>query len=72
MKDHKHDQEDFTLKKIRYYQGTVDDFETFWKKKSEQGEAEECPETKACKEINANLNKAFRKIKITDSGEKNE
>ena len=65
MKDHKHDQEDFTLKKIRYYQGTVDDFETFWKKKSEQGEAEECPETKACKEINANLNKAFEIVPVT-------
>ena len=26
-------QEDFILKKIRYYQGTIDDYETFWNKK---------------------------------------
>ena len=37
-------QEDFILKKIRYYQGTIDDYETFWNKKAAEGEKEECPD----------------------------
>lgn len=52
-------QEDFILKKIRYYQGTIDDYETFWNKKAAEGEKEECPETKNLKKKNDDLNKAF-------------
>ena len=57
-------QEDFILKKIRYYQGTIDDYETFWNKKAAEGEKEECPETKGLKKHNDELNKAFEIIPI--------
>lgn len=57
-------QEDFILKKIRYYQGTIDDYETFWNKKTAEGEKEECPETKAIKKKNDDLNKAFEIIPV--------
>ena len=57
-------QEDFILKKIRYYQGTIDDYETFWNKKISEGEKEECPETKSFAKRNAELNKAFEIIPV--------
>ena len=52
-------QEDFILKKIRYYQGTIDDYETYWNKKTAEGEKEECPETKNLKKHNDELNKSY-------------
>ena len=57
-------QEDFILKKIRYYQGTIDDYETFWNKKVAEGEKEECPETKSFAKRNAELNKAFEIVPV--------
>lgn len=57
-------QEDFILKKIRYYQGTIDDYETFWNKKAAEGEKEECPETKSFAKRNADLNKAFEIVPV--------
>ena len=57
-------QEDFILKKIRYYQGTIDDFDTFWNKKISEGEKEESPETKSFAKRNAELNKAFEIIPV--------
>ena len=57
-------QEDFILKKIRYYQGTIDDFDTFWNKKIAEGEKEESPETKSFTKRNADLNKAFEIIPV--------
>ena len=57
-------QEDFILKKIRYYQGTIDDYETFWNKKAAEGEKEECPETKSFVKRNAELNKAFEILPV--------
>jgi hypothetical protein len=57
-------QEDFILKKIRYYQGTIDDYDTFWNKKIAEGEKEECPETKSFVQKNAELNKAFEIIPV--------
>ena len=57
-------QEDFILKKIRYYQGTIDDYETFWNKKISDGEKEECPETKSFAKRNAELNKAFEIVPV--------
>ena len=57
-------QEDFILKKIRYYQGTIDDFDTFWNKKIAEGEKEESPETKSFTKRNAELNKAFEIIPV--------
>ena len=57
-------QEDFILKKIRYYQGTIDDFDTFWNKKIAEGEKEESAETKSFAKRNAELNKAFEIIPV--------
>ena len=57
-------QEDFILKKIRYYQGTIDDFDTFWNKMIAEGEKEESPETKSFAKRNAELNKAFEIIPV--------
>ena len=57
-------QDDFILKKIRYYQGTIDDYDTFWKKKIAEGEKEESPETKSFTKRNAELNKAFEIIPV--------
>ena len=57
-------QEDFILKKIRYYQGSIKDFETYWNKKISQGESEESKETKSFKKTNADLNKAFEIIPV--------
>ena len=65
-------QEDVILKKIRYYQGTIDDYETFWKKKTAEGEKEECPETKAIKKKNDDLNKAFEIIPVEDETKENQ
>ena len=50
------DQEDKILKRIRYYQASVDDFETFWNKKIAEGESEECPERKEIKKKNEEMN----------------
>ncbi len=58
------DQENFLLKKIRYYQGSVKDYETFWNEKISEGEREESPETKSFAKRNAELNKAFEIIPV--------
>ena len=57
-------QEDFILKKIRYYQGTIKDYDDFWNQKINQGVSEESPETKSFVKRNAELNKAFEIIPV--------
>lgn len=57
-------QENFILKKIRYYQGSIQDYDTFWNQKIAEGEKEESPETKAFQKSNAELNKAFEIIPV--------
>ena len=57
-------EENFILKKIRYYQGTIKDYDTFWNEKIAEGEREESPETKAFAKRNAELNKAFEIIPV--------
>lgn len=64
-KDKKEEGENFLLKKIRYYQGTISDFETFWNDKISQEEKEHSQETKNCKVANANLNKAYEIVPVT-------
>ena len=63
-------QENLTLKKIRYYQGTIKDYETFWNEKIAQGVSEISPETKGLANHNADLNKAFEIIPVTADDEK--
>ena len=57
-------QEDFILKKIRYYQGTIKDYEDFWNQRINQGVSEESPETKAFAKTNAELNKAYEIVPV--------
>lgn len=63
-KEAANNQENFLLKKIRYYQGSIKDYETFWNEKISEGEREESPETKSFAKKNAELNKAFEIIPV--------
>ena len=58
------EKENFILKKIRHFQGTIDDYETYWKKKIEEGMSEESSETKALKQKNDDLNRDFEIIPV--------
>lgn len=53
------EKEDYTLKKIRYYQGTIDDYKTFWEKKIAEESSEHSDEMKKIKSHNDDLNKGF-------------
>lgn len=57
-------EENFLLKKIRYYQGSIKDYETYWNQKMAEGEREESPETKSFAKRNAELNKAFEIVPV--------
>lgn len=56
--------ENFILKKIRYYQASVADFETFWNEKIKESQSEISDETKKIKKQNDNLNKNFEIIPV--------
>lgn len=58
------DNEDYILKKIRYFQGTIDDYKTFWDKKISEGTKSESEETKSLKNKNDDLNKSFDIIPV--------
>lgn len=51
--------EDFTLKKIRHFQGTIDDYKSYWDKRISQGLSEESEETKSLKVKNDDLNRDY-------------
>lgn len=53
------EKEDFILKKIRHFQGTIDDYKTYWEKRTREGLEEESEETKSLKKKNDDLNKDF-------------
>ena len=53
------EKEDFILKKIRHYQGTIDDYKTYWERRVKEGLEEESEETKSLKKKNDDLNKDF-------------
>ena len=56
--------ENFILKKIRYYQATVSDYETFWNEKIKESQSELSDETKKLKKYNDNLNKNFEIVAV--------
>ena len=56
--------ENFMLKKIRYYQATVSDYETFWNEKIKESQSELSEETKKLKKYNDNLNKNFEIVAV--------
>lgn len=58
------DNENYILKKIRYFQGTIDDYKTFWDKKISEGINDESEETKSLKTKNDDLNKSFDIIPV--------
>lgn len=53
------EKENFILKKIRYYQATIADYETFWNDKIKESQSEISDETKCLKQHNDDLNKDF-------------
>lgn len=63
------DKENIILKKIRYYQGSVKDFATFWEEKCKEGVSEESEETKSLKKKNDDLNKSFTIIPVEEEEE---
>ena len=56
--------ENFILKKIRYYQATVADYESFWNEKIKESQSEISDETKKLKKHNDNLNKDFNIVPV--------
>ena len=65
-KNHKYnmEKENFILKKIRYYQATVSDYETFWNEKIKESQSEISDETKELKKHNDDLNKDFEIVPV--------
>jgi hypothetical protein len=53
------EKENFTLKKIRYYQATISDFETFWNEKIRESQSESSDDIKKLKKHNDELNKDY-------------
>lgn len=58
------EKENFILKKIRYYQATIDDYETFWDNKIKESQSEISDDTKKLKKHNDDLNKDFEIVPI--------
>ena len=58
------EKENFILKKIRYYQATVSDYETFWNEKIKESQSELSNETKDLKTHNDDLNKDFEIVPV--------
>ncbi len=56
--------ENFILKKIRYYQATIADYETFWNEKIKESQSETSDETKKLKNHNDDLNKDFNIVPV--------
>jgi hypothetical protein len=56
--------ENFILKKIRYFQGTIADYETFWNEKIKESQSEISDETKKLKKHNIDLNKDFEIVPV--------
>lgn len=58
------EKENFILKKIRYFQGTIADYETFWNEKIKESQSEISDETKKLKKHNIDLNKDFEIVPV--------
>jgi hypothetical protein len=56
--------ENFILKKIRYYQATISDYETFWNEKIKESQSETSDEIKKIKKHNDELNKDFTIVPV--------
>lgn len=58
------EKENFILKKIRYYQASIADFETFWDEKIRESQSEISDATKNLKKHNDDLNKDFEIVPV--------
>lgn len=58
------EKENFILKKIRYYQATISDFETFWNEKIKESQTDMSDDIKNIKKHNDNLNKDFEIVPV--------
>lgn len=58
------DKEDFILKKIRHFQGSVSDYATYWERKIAEGKSEESKDTKELRAKNDDLNKGYKIIPV--------
>lgn len=58
------EKEDFILKKIRHFQGSVADYASYWEKKIADGKSQESKDTKALKSKNDDLNKDYEIIPV--------
>lgn len=58
------DNENITLKKIRYYQGTIKDFDTFWQDKIKESQKESKLNLDDRKKKNNELNKSYKIIPV--------
>lgn len=58
------DKENITLKKIRYYQGTIKDFDTFWQDKIKESQKESKLDLESRKKKNDELNKSYKIIPV--------
>ena len=58
------EKENFILKKIRYYQASVADYETFWNEKIKESQSEISDDTKKLKKHNGDLNKDFNIVPV--------
>lgn len=58
------DNENITLKKIRYYQGTIKDFDTFWQDKIKESQKESKLNLDDRKKKNDELNKSYKIIPV--------
>jgi hypothetical protein len=67
-KKHKYNmsKENFILKKIRYYQATIADYETFWNEKIKESQSEISDDTKKLKKHNDDLNKDFNIVPVEE------
>lgn len=61
--------ENFILKKIRHFQGTVDDYATYWEKRIAEGQSELSQDTKNLKKKNDDLNKDYEIIPVNKDDE---
>lgn len=58
------EKENFILKKIRYYQATISDFETFWNEKIKESQTDMSDDIKNIKKHNDDLNKDFEIVPV--------
>ena len=51
--------EDYTLKKIRYYQATIDDYAAFWEKKIADSRSESTTDMDSIRKRKDDLNRSY-------------